>query len=105
TSPVLRGAWELKNLLGKPPPPPPPNVSALEPDIRGASTMREKLAKHRQIANCASCHNQIDPIGFALESFDPIGAWRDNYLTHDRAINQFTEVISPNGVLFRYRVG
>jgi hypothetical protein len=79
TSPVVRGAWVLDRLLGTPPPPPPPGVSALEPDTRGATTIREELARHRQIASCASCHKKIDPPGFALENFDPIGGWRENY--------------------------
>jgi hypothetical protein len=79
TSPVLRGAWVLDRILGTPPPRPPANVAALEPDIRGATTIREQLAKHRQVAMCASCHVKIDPPGFAMESFDVIGGWRDNY--------------------------
>jgi mono/diheme cytochrome c family protein len=79
TSPVTRGAWVLDRILGTPPPRPPENVAALEPDIRGATTIREQLAKHRQIASCAACHARIDPPGFALESFDVIGGWRENY--------------------------
>jgi hypothetical protein len=79
TSPVTRGAWVLDRILGTPPPKPPPGVSSLEPDIRGATTIREQLAKHRTIETCASCHAQIDPPGFALESFDVIGGWRDFY--------------------------
>ena len=79
TSPVLRGAWVLDRILGTPPPPPPDNVPAIDPDIRGARTIREQLAKHRSIESCAACHRKIDPPGFALESFDCIGGWRDNY--------------------------
>jgi hypothetical protein len=79
TSPVKRGAWVLERILGTPPPKPPPNVGALEPDIRGATTIREQLAKHRQIETCATCHSRIDPPGFALESFDVIGGWREFY--------------------------
>jgi hypothetical protein len=79
TSPVTRGVWVLNNLLGTPPPPPPPNVPAASPDIRGALSVREILAKHRIDAACNSCHKKIDPHGFALESFDPIGRWRDAY--------------------------
>ncbi len=79
TSPVVRGAWVLDRILGKPPAPPPEGVPAVEPDIRGATTIREQLAKHREIASCAACHAQIDPPGFALESFDVIGGWRENY--------------------------
>ena len=81
TSPVLRGAWVMENILGQPPPPPPAGVPAVEPDIRGATTLREQLARHRDDASCAVCHNRIDPPGFALENFDVIGGWRDNYRT------------------------
>ena len=79
TSPVVRGVWVLDRILGKPVPPPPPNVPAVEPDIRGATTMRELLAKHRATENCAGCHSRIDPPGFALENYDVIGGWRDRY--------------------------
>jgi hypothetical protein len=79
TSPVLRGKWVLEHILGKAPPPPPPDVPAIEPDIRGATTIRQQLDKHRNIAACNSCHQHIDPPGFALESFDPIGGYRDFY--------------------------
>ncbi len=79
TSPILRGAWVLERILGTPPPKPPADVEAIEPDIRGATTIRAQLAKHRQVASCASCHSKIDPPGFALESFDVTGGWRDRY--------------------------
>ncbi|MCB1279583.1 DUF1592 domain-containing protein [Prosthecobacter sp.] len=79
TSPVLRGKWVLEHILGKAPPPPPPDVPAIEPDIRGATTIRQQLDKHRRIASCNSCHQHIDPPGFALESFDPIGGYREFY--------------------------
>lgn len=79
TSPVLRGAWVLERILGTPPPKPPPDIEAIEPDIRGATTIREQLAKHRRVESCAGCHTKIDPPGFALESFDVIGGWRENY--------------------------
>jgi mono/diheme cytochrome c family protein len=79
TSPVVRGAWVLNRILGTPPAPPPSGVPAVEPDIRGATTIRQQLAKHRADAACASCHARIDPPGFALESFDVIGGWRDYY--------------------------
>ncbi len=79
TSPVLRGTWVLDRIVGKPPAPPPPDVPAIEPDIRGATTIRQQLDKHRNVAACATCHNHIDPPGFALETFDPIGNWRDFY--------------------------
>ncbi len=79
TSPVTRGAWVLDRILGTPPPPPPKDVPAIEPDIRGAKTLREQLAKHRSIESCAACHAKIDPAGNALENFDVIGGWRDFY--------------------------
>jgi mono/diheme cytochrome c family protein len=79
TSPVKRGAWVLERILGTPPPAPPADVPPLEPDTRGAKTLREQLAKHRSNASCAACHAKIDPPGFALESFDVIGGWRDYY--------------------------
>jgi hypothetical protein len=79
TSPILRGAWVLERILGTPPPRPPEGITAIEPDIRGAKTIREQLAKHRNVPSCASCHSKIDPPGFALESFDVIGGWRDYY--------------------------
>jgi hypothetical protein len=69
----------LERILGTPPPKPPVDVEAIEPDIRGATTIREQLAKHRQRPECASCHARIDPPGFALESFDVMGGWRVNY--------------------------
>ncbi|MBI3858340.1 MAG: DUF1592 domain-containing protein [Planctomycetes bacterium] len=84
TSPVLRGAWVLERILGTTPPRPPADVPAVEPDIRGATTIREQLAKHRQTPACAGCHAKIDPPGFALESFDVIGGWRENYRTTGR---------------------
>jgi hypothetical protein len=79
TSPVLRGKWVLERIVGKPPQPPPPDVPAIEPDIRGATTIRQQLDKHRNTPACAACHIHIDPPGFALETYDPIGNWRDFY--------------------------
>ncbi len=78
TSPVVRGAWVLRRILGTPPSPPPP-VAAIEPDTRGATTIRELLARHRDSETCNSCHRFIDPPGFALESFDVIGGFRERY--------------------------
>jgi hypothetical protein len=79
TSPVVRGVWLLENILGTPPNPPPPDVEPLDPDIRGAQTIREQLEKHRSVASCYDCHRKIDPLGFALENYDAIGAWRNAY--------------------------
>jgi len=78
TSPVIRGVWIMERILGFRTAPP-PSVPAIEPDIRGAVTIRQQLDKHRADATCASCHRRIDPPGFALESFDVMGGWRDRY--------------------------
>jgi len=93
TSPVLRGVYVMERLLGDPPSPPPPSVPAVEPDIRGAATIRELLKKHRADASCASCHKKIDPPGFALESFDVMGRWRKNY----RSLAQGSERVEGVG--------
>lgn len=79
TSPITRGAWVLDRIYGQPASLPPPNVPAIEPDLRGTTTIREQLDKHRNVAACASCHQRIDPPGFALENFDVIGGWRERY--------------------------
>jgi hypothetical protein len=79
TSPVKRGVWILEKLFGTPPSPPPPNVPPIEPDIRGATTIRQQLEKHRNVQACADCHAKIDPLGFVLEAYDPIGQFRSAY--------------------------
>jgi hypothetical protein len=79
TSPIVRGAWVMERLLGQPPPPPPASVPAVEPDIRGAKTIRDLLALHTKIRACASCHATFDPVGLALENFDVAGGWRTRY--------------------------
>lgn len=79
TSPVPRGAFVMARFLGQTPEPPPPNITAIEPDVRGAVTIREQLEKHRADASCASCHRKMDPPGFALESFDVLGGFRKRY--------------------------
>ena len=79
TSPVLRGAWIMDRILGEPPTPPPPGIPAVEPDIRGAKTIRELLAMHTKSSTCASCHAKFDPAGLALENFDVAGRWRTHY--------------------------
>jgi hypothetical protein len=79
TSPVVRGAYVLDRILGTPPDPPPKAVPAVEPDIRGSTTIREQLALHRDQPACAGCHAKLDPPGFALENFDVTGRWRTHY--------------------------
>ena len=97
TSPVVRGIYVMNKLLDYTPPPPPDDVPEIEPDVTGATTLREKLIKHREDASCAQCHKKIDPAGFALENYDAIGAWREKY-------NKSLEVDSsgklPNGKTF-----
>lgn len=97
TSPVIRGVWVLENILGTPPAPPPDNVPPIDPDIRGAKSMRELLAKHRDNPGCYECHRKIDPLGFALESFDPIGAARKTY---EKGIKIDTSGELPSGQRF-----
>lgn len=106
TSPVLRGAWILKHFYGTPPSPPPPTIEAIEPDIRGATTIREQLAKHRQHESCNACHRKIDPPGFALESFDVIGGQRDWYRTRGggKSVNRLLHPQNSKA-LVRYRQG
>ena len=105
TSPVVRGVWVLNNILGKPTPPPPPGVPAVEPDIRGATTLREQLEKHRNSEACAVCHRRIDPPGFALENFDVIGGWRDWYRTSGDGERVERYADAHASVRVRYRKG
>ena len=84
TQPVLRGVWLLENILGQPAPEPPTSVPGIEPDTSGAKTIRELLDRHKEDASCASCHKKIDPLGFALENFDPVGRWREFYPVYER---------------------
>lgn len=102
TSPVTRGVWMLENIFGTPPPPPPDDVPALDPDVRGAKTVRDLLTKHRESPACMSCHRSIDPPGFALENFDPIGRWRSQY-ANKRPIDASGEL--PSGERFTDVVG
>jgi hypothetical protein len=99
TSPVLRGKWVLDSILGTPPLPPPPNVPALDDHKAAASTqtIRERLAQHRQDPVCASCHNSIDPLGFALENYDALGQWRT--LDAGKPIDNTAEL--PDGTRFQ----
>ena len=83
TSPIVRGVWLMERILGKHIPPPPDQVPAIEPDIRGAISIRDQLDKHRSIESCMTCHRKIDPPGFALENYDVIGGWREHYRAID----------------------
>lgn len=98
TSPILRGVWILENMLGKPAPPPPPGVPAVEPDIRGATSIRGQLDRHREDESCTRCHARIDPPGFALEEFDPIGGHRTAY----RSLGEGAKV---EGKKVNYKIG
>jgi mono/diheme cytochrome c family protein len=79
TSPVIRGIWVLESILGTPPSPPPPDVEPINPDVRGAKTVKQLLEMHRSVQACADCHAKIDPLGFPLEYFDPVGGYRPTY--------------------------
>jgi hypothetical protein len=89
----------MDRLVGKPPSEPPPDVPSLPPDIRGATTIREQLAKHRA-GTCAACHARFDFAGFALESFDVIGGWRENYRSIEKG-----QPVNLNGRRMRYLKG
>ncbi|HEX8914180.1 MAG TPA: DUF1592 domain-containing protein [Humisphaera sp.] len=103
SSPVVRGAWVLESIIGRPPPPPPPDAGSIEPDTRGATTIREQLAKHQASATCASCHVRIDPPGFALEAFDPIGQYREFYRATE--VGQKLDKVTYRGNGVKYRKG
>jgi hypothetical protein len=92
TSPVVRGVFVNERILGNHIPPPPPGVPAVEPDIRGAVSIRDQLEKHRSGEACASCHAMIDPPGFVLETYDPTGAWRERYGRDGKGV-----VVDPSG--------
>src|SRR6266700_5463775 len=100
TSPVLRGAWIMERILGQKPPPPPPSVPAIEPDTRGAVTIRQQLDKHRTLETCNACHAKIDPAGFALENFDVMGGWRDRY--RSEAGGELAQGIARSGQKFAF---
>jgi hypothetical protein len=102
TSPVIRGVWVTERLLGLTPAPPPPGTPGVEPDIRGAKTVREILAAHRSMESCHGCHRVIDPPGFALESYDVIGGWRDRF----RSLGEGQPVsVKVEGRKVRYKLG
>jgi mono/diheme cytochrome c family protein len=100
TSPVKRGRWVLEQLLGTPPPPPPPGVPELpeQEKVHGEKpkTLREMMERHRADPNCATCHKKMDPLGFGLESFDAVGAWRDS----DEGFPVDSSGVLPNGQRF-----
>ncbi|MBT5599271.1 MAG: DUF1592 domain-containing protein [Planctomycetaceae bacterium] len=96
TSPVTRGAWILENILGTPSPPPPDEVPSIDSDVSGATTIREKLSIHREDEAYNICHRNIDPLGFPLENFDPIGRWRSKYSASN---GQPSSPIDPSGQL------
>ncbi len=104
TSPVVRGAWVNERILGIHSPPPPKSVPAIEPDTRGATTIRQQLQLHRADTSCNGCHAIIDPVGFALENFDVAGGWRDHY----RSLGDQGEAavgFGKNGQPFAFRQG
>jgi hypothetical protein len=100
TSPVVRGVFINERILGNHIPPPPPGVPAIEPDIRGAKSIRDQLDKHRHNESCASCHQTIDPPGFALENYDPVGIWRTGYGQGGRGAKVNPTGITPDGHTF-----
>ncbi len=102
TSPVVRGVFVMDRILGIEPAPPPPGTPGVEPDIRGATTLRELLDKHRTMESCNGCHRVIDPPGFALENYDVIGGWRDRF----RSIGQGERITKKvEGRKVQYRLG
>jgi hypothetical protein len=105
TSPVVRGAWVVRRILGRQLQPPPANAGTIEPDTRGATTIREQLEKHRRMASCSVCHQYMDPPGFALENYDVIGGWRDWYRIQDKAGTGFEFVDRTTGKKVYVRKG
>lgn len=99
TSPVIRGLWMMDNILGSNVPPPPDAVPALDPDVRDAVSIRDQLAKHRESEACNQCHRKFDPLGFALEGFDPIGRTR-NFYDAKKSIPIDTSGVLPGGGAF-----
>jgi hypothetical protein len=97
TSPVTRGAWILENILGTPSPPPPDEIPSIDSNVSAAITIREKLSIHREDKACNICHRNIDPLGFPLENFDPIGRWRSKYSVSQG--RQSSSPIDPSGQL------
>ena len=103
TQPVLRGVWILENILGMPVPEPPNDVPALTPDTRGAKTPRDILAAHTKKSSCMTCHKKIDPLGFVLENFDPVGRWREKWPDSKAIID--SSVTLPDGTKIEDVIG
>ena len=103
TSPVMRGVWVMERILGQVPTPPLPGITGVEPDIRGAETLRDLLEKHRSMESCQGCHAKFDPLGFALESFNPIGGYREHYRSLNPSAPKVERKVRAQNV--RYRVG
>ncbi len=102
SSPVVRGAWVMKRILGREMPPPPADAGSIEPDTRGATTIREQLTRHRRSTSCNACHKYMDPPGFALENYDVIGGWRECYRTQGKG-KEVKDPITHRGM--EYRLG
>ena len=101
TSPVIRGVFVNERILGNHILPPPPGTPAIEPDIRGAVSIRDQLSKHSSNVSCAACHQTIDPPGFVLENFDPIGGWRTRYGVNNKGAAAVDSTgITPDGQKF-----
>jgi len=98
TSPVKRGKWVMDNILGTPPLPPPPDAGELKEDAKTAlsGSLRQRMEQHRKNPNCITCHEKMDPLGFGLENFDGVGAWRAN----DGAFKIDSSGVMPNGATF-----
>ena len=101
TSPVMRGVWVMERILGQVPTPPPPGISGVEPDIRGAETLRDLLEKHRSTESCQGCHAKFDPLGFALESFNPIGGYREHYRSLNPSAPKVERKVRAKSVQYR----
>ncbi|MEI6231556.1 MAG: DUF1592 domain-containing protein [Planctomycetota bacterium] len=101
SSPVVRGVFVTERIFGLPVPPPPPGVPAIDPDTRGATTIREQLAKHRVDAACAACHVKMDPPGLALENYDVIGGWRERYRSLDKGMPVAVKMSDGTGVHYK----
>jgi len=106
TSPVKRGDWVLRRVLGTPTPPPPADAGSIPADDKafGGQSVHERLAAHQRNATCAACHSKIDPLGFPLERYDAVGRWRDRYqdgkpIIDSRKTGDNTEIAGVDGLL------